>query len=141
MPDLRSLAASPAASLRIRKHGKATLSVPVVGIGASAGGLAAIEAFFTAMATETKSGMAFVVVQHLDTGQKSVLLHLMKCYTQMQVYTVEDGMRVRPNSTYIIPPNRDMALLNGRLHLLELGSPRTLRRPIDFFFRSLAQDQ
>jgi two-component system CheB/CheR fusion protein len=114
---------------------------PIVGIGASAGGLAAFEAFFSGMPADKDPGMAFVLVQHLAPDHKSILADLVKRYTKMQVSEVEDGMVVRPNCTYIIPPNRDMALLNGALHLLEQGSPRGLRLPIDYFFRSLAQDQ
>ena len=114
---------------------------PIVGIGASAGGLAAFEAFFSAMPRDTAIGMAFVLVQHLAPDHKSILTDLVKRYTRMQVFQVEDGMMVQPNCTYIIPPNRDMAFLNGTLQLLEPGAPRGLRLPIDFFFRSLAQDQ
>ena len=116
-------------------------SFPIVGLGASAGGLAAIEAFFAAMPTDKEIGMAFVVVQHLDPNHKSILMDLVKRYTKMQVYKVEDGMEVQPNCTYVIPPNRDMAFINGKLHLLEPSAPRGLRLPIDYFFRSLAQDQ
>src|SRR6478752_9092247 len=90
---------------------------PIVGIGASAGGLAAFEAFFSGMPAHSDSGMAFVLVQHLAPDHKSILVELVKRYTRMQVFEVEDGMRVLPNCTYIIPPNRDMALLNGTLHL------------------------
>ena len=114
---------------------------PIVGIGASAGGLAAFEAFFSAMPAATESGMAYVLVQHLAPDHKSILSDLIKRYTQMQVFEVEDGMVVQPNCAYIIPPNHDLAFLNGRLHLLDPGAPRGLRLPIDFFFRSLAQDQ
>jgi len=114
---------------------------PVVGIGASAGGLAAFEAFFSGMPADTDPGMAFVLVQHLAPDHKSILSDLVRRYTRMQVYEVEDGMTVQPNCTYIIPPNRDMAFLNGALHLLEQTSPRGMRLPIDFFFRSLVQDQ
>ena len=114
---------------------------PVVGIGASAGGLAAFEAFFSGMPIATDPGMAFVLVQHLAPDHKSILTDLVRRYTRMQVYEVEDGMAVQPNCTYIIPPNRDMAFLNGALQLLEQTSPRGMRLPIDFFFRSLAQDQ
>lgn len=114
---------------------------PVVGIGASAGGLEAFEAFFSAMPAETDPGMAFVLVQHLAPGHKSLLANLVKRYTRMQVFEVEDGVVVQPNCIYIIPPNRDMAFLNGALHLLDPGLPRGQHLPIDFFFRSLAQDQ
>ena len=114
---------------------------PVVGIGASAGGLAALEAFFLAMPTDPPSGMAFVVVQHLAPDHKSILSDLIGRYTRMQVFEVKDGMAVQPDCVYVIAPNRDMALLNGTLQLLEPILPRGFRLPIDFLFRSLAQDQ
>jgi two-component system CheB/CheR fusion protein len=117
------------------------LGFPIVGIGASAGGLAAFEAFFSGMPANIDPGMAFVLVQHLAPDHKSILSDLVKRYTRMQVLEVEDGMVVRPNCAYIIPPNRDMAFLNGALQLLEMTAPRGQRLPIDFFFRSLAQDQ
>lgn len=116
-------------------------SVPIVGIGASAGGLAAFEAFFSAIPPESDPGMAFVLVQHLAPDHRSILAELIQRYTRMQVFEVEDGMAVRPNCTYIIPPNRDMAYLNGSLQLLEPSQPHGQRLPIDIFFRSLAQDQ
>ncbi len=114
---------------------------PIVGIGASAGGLAAFEAFFSGMPAETDPGMAFVLVQHLAPDHKSILSDLIRRYTRMQVFEVEDGIKVKPNCAYIIPPNRDMAFLNGTLQLLEPSAPRGQRLPIDFFFRSLAHDQ
>src|SRR5271155_4588693 len=121
--------------------GHADPGFPIVGIGASAGGLAAFEAFFAGMPPDTDPGMAFVLVQHLAPDHKSILSDLVKRYTRMQVFEVEDGMPVRPNCAYIIPPNRDMAFLDGTLQLLEPVAPRGHRLPIDFFFRSLAQDQ
>jgi len=114
---------------------------PIVGIGASAGGLAAFEAFFSGMPADIDPGMAFVLVQHLAPDHKSILTELIRRYTRMQVFEVEDGMTVRPNCAYIIPPGRDMAFLNGALQLLEPSAPRGQRLPIDFFFRSLAQDK
>jgi two-component system CheB/CheR fusion protein len=119
----------------------AAATFPVVGVGASAGGLSAFEAFFSGMPADGNPGMAFVLVQHLAPDHKSILSDLVKRYTRMQVFDVEDGMRVEPNCTYVIPPNRDMAFLNGTLQLLEPSSPRGMRLPIDFFFRSLAHDQ
>ena len=118
-----------------------TADFPIVGIGASAGGLAAFESFFSGMPVDEDPGMAFVLVQHLAPDHKSILTDLIKRYTRMQVFEVEDGMVVRPNCTYIIPPNRDMAFIGGTLQLLEPSLPRGQRLPIDFFFRSLAQDQ
>ena len=120
---------------------EATRAFPVVGIGASAGGLAAFEAFFSGMPAGADPGMAFVLVQHLAPDHKSLLTELIRRYTRMQVFEVEDGMQVQINCAYIIPPNFNMALLHGALHLLEPVAPRGQRLPIDFFFRSLAADQ
>lgn len=114
---------------------------PIVGIGASAGGLAAFEAFFSGMPADRDPGMAFVLIQHLAPDHKSMLADLIRRYTRMQVFEVEDGMPVQVNCAYIIPPNHDMAFLNGSLQLLEPSAPRGQRFPIDFFFSSLAQDQ
>jgi len=116
-------------------------SFPVVGIGASAGGLAAFEAFFSAMPPDAAPGMAFVLVQHLDPDHKSLLTEIIQRYTRMQVSEVTDGVRVQVNCAYIIAPNRDMAFLNGTLQLLEPVKARGHRLPIDYLFASLAQDQ
>ena len=114
---------------------------PIVGIGASAGGLAAFEAFFSGMPADRDPDMAFVLVQHLDPNHKSILTELIRRYTRMQVFEVQNGMKVKPNCAYIIPPNFDMAFINGELQLLEPVASRGLRLPINFFFRSLALDQ
>ena len=115
---------------------------PIVGIGASAGGLAAFEAFFSALPQAGDSDMAFVLVQHLSPDHKSALVDLVKRYTRMQVYEAEDGMLVEPNCTYIIPPGQDLTVENGALHL---SAHETVRlRPhltIDHFFGSLAAAQ
>jgi two-component system, chemotaxis family, CheB/CheR fusion protein len=121
--------------------GLGRVGFPVVGIGASAGGLAAFEAFFSGMPADADPGMAFVLVQHLAPDHKSILTELIRRYTRMRVFEVVDGMEVQANCAYIIPPNRDMAFLNGTLQLLEPAAPRGRRLPIDFFFRSLAHDQ
>ena len=113
---------------------------PIVGLGASAGGLAAFEAFFAGMPADVDPNMAFVLVQHLAPDHKSLLTELIRRSTRMQVFEVTDGMAVEPNCAYIIPPNHDMAFLGGRLQLLEPAAPRGQRLPIDFFFRSLATD-
>lgn len=114
---------------------------PIVGIGASAGGLSAFEAFFSHIATQKNIDMAFILVQHLLPDHKSILSEIIQRYTKMHVYEVQDGMSVEMNCTYIIPPNFDMALINGKLQLLEPTAAHGFRLPIDFFFRSLAQDQ
>ncbi len=114
---------------------------PIVGVGASAGGLAAFEAFFSGMPATTDPGMAFVLVQHLAPDHHSILSDLVRRCTRMQVFEVEDGMQVANNCAYIIPPNRDMAFSNGTLQLVDPVAPRGQRLPIDHFFRSLAHDQ
>ena len=80
-------------------------SFPIVGIGASAGGLAAFEAFFSGMPADIDPGMAFVLVQHLAPEHKSLLAELIGRHTRMPVFEVEDGMVVHANCVYIIPPN------------------------------------
>ncbi|MBW6503336.1 PAS domain-containing protein [bacterium] len=111
----------------------------VVGIGASAGGLDAFEQFFINMPAD--SGMTFVLIPHLAPDHKSMMVELLKRYTKMSVFQAEDGMRADPNCVYIIPPDKDMGILNGTLQLLEPVERRGLRHSIDFFFRSLAEDQ
>ncbi len=112
---------------------------PIVGVGASAGGLEAFEQFLKHVPADC--GMAFVLVQHLDPAHKSILTDLVNRVTPMRVFEVTDGMKVEPNCAYIIPPNRDMAILHGTLQLIEPTAPRGLRLPIDYFFRALALDQ
>jgi two-component system CheB/CheR fusion protein len=114
---------------------------PIVGIGASAGGLAAIEEFLAAMPSSQSMGMAFVLVQHLDPDHKSLLLDLVKRYTGMEVAWAKDGMAVQSGCAYVMPPNTDMALVGGSLVLVQPEAPRGQRLPIDYFFRSLAADQ
>ena len=139
-PEIASETAKNAARV-LDTDEKPAAGFPIVGIGASAGGLAAFEAFFSGMPADIDPGMAFVLVQHLAPDHKSILADLIQRYTRMQVFEVEDGMTVQPNCAYIIPPNRDMAFLNGTLQLMEPSAPRGQRLPIDFFLRSLAQDQ
>jgi two-component system CheB/CheR fusion protein len=114
-------------------------SFPIVGIGASAGGLEAIEQFLRHL--PAGSGMACVVVQHLDPTQKGMMVELLQRATTLKVLQVKDRMKVEPDRVYVIPPNQDMSILHGVLHLLAPAAPRGLRLPIDFFFRSLADDQ
>ena len=112
---------------------------PIVGIGASAGGLEALEQFFTSTPKDT--GMAFVVIQHLDPTHVGIMPELLQRSTQMKVLQVTDHLQIKPNQVYVIPPNRSMSVLNGFLYLFEPVETRGLRLPIDFFFRSLADDQ
>ena len=111
---------------------------PVVALGTSAGGLEALEAFLKHV--PGRSGMAFVVVQHLDPTRKGMLVELLLRVSPIPVVQVEDRTRVRPDHVYVIPPNKDMSMVHGVLHLLDPVAPRGQRLPIDFFFRSLADD-
>ena len=118
---------------------KAKETFPIVGIGASAGGLEALEQFLSRV--PPGSGMAFVIVQHLDPTHKGIMPELLQRATGMKVVQVKDRTPVHPDCVYVIPPNKDMSILHGVLHLLAPASPRGLRLPIDFFLRALAQDR
>ncbi len=132
-------------SSEAKDHKKVTNLTPhhfyVVGIGASAGGLKAFQGFFSGIPDTCDLNMAFVLVQHLAPDHKSILCDLIRRYTSMQVFEVEDCMEVHANCVYIIPPKYDMAFINGNLQLLNPVAPHGQRLPIDFFFRSLAHDQ
>jgi two-component system CheB/CheR fusion protein len=112
----------------------------VVGIGASAGGLEPIAAFFTEFSL--KSGAAFVVVQHLSPDFKSLMDEILARYTDLRILRVEDGMEVEANSIYLIPPKQNMIISNGRLLLSEqtAADRATANMPIDLFFKSLANE-
>jgi two-component system CheB/CheR fusion protein len=128
-------AATPLAQAR----GHASRSFPIVGLGASAGGLEALEQFLGHV--PKGCGLGFVVVQHLDPTHKGILVELLQRNTAMPVVQIKDRMKIEPDHVYVIPPNRDLSILHGVLHLLEPAAPRGLRLPIDFFFRSLADDR
>jgi len=130
---------SAAPSSRDTSSRRDSLFFPIVGIGASAGGLEALEQFLRHV--PEKCGMAFVVIQHLDPTHKGVMPELLQRATGMEVFQVRDRMRIRPDCVYVIPPNKDMSVLRGVLHLFEPTAARGLRLPIDFFLRSLAEDR
>jgi two-component system CheB/CheR fusion protein len=110
----------------------------VVGIGASAGGLDALERFFHDLPEDT--GMAYVVVQHLSPDFKSLMDELLARKTRLPITLVADGMAVEANHVYLIPPKKEMIISGGRLHLSERERSHELTLPIDTFFRSLARD-
>ena len=117
------------------------IAVPfsIVGIGASAGGLEALEQFFRYV--PANSGMAFVLVQHLDPSHVSLLTEILQRTTAMLVTEASDEILVEPNHVYVIPPNRDMAIFHRKLQLSVPNEPRGQRLPIDAFLQSLAEDQ
>lgn len=112
---------------------------PIVGVGSSAGGLEAMEFFFKNMPVE--SGMAFIVVQHLDPTYVGILPEILQRTTTMTVLQITDQLEVEPNHVYVIPPNKSLSILKGHLHLFDPVESRGQRLPIDIFFRSLALDK
>lgn len=112
--------------------------VIVVAMGASAGGLKAFEQFFKNMPSD--SGLAFALIQHMDPSHKSYMPELVSRFTDMAVKQVEDGMKVERNTVYVIPPNRYMGIMTGYLHLLAPTHKSGPPAPIDFFFKSMAED-
>ncbi len=111
----------------------------IVGIGASAGGLAAFKSFLANLPVDT--GMAFVLVQHLAPDHKSLLVELLAAKSPLPVVTAMDGMAVKPNSVYVIPPDATLTIVGGVLRIVTPAPARQDRRPIDAFFVSLAEDQ
>jgi two-component system CheB/CheR fusion protein len=116
-----------------------TSKFPIVCIGASAGGLEAMEQFLENV--PAKNGMAYIVIQHLDPTQKGMLPELLQRVTKMKVLQVKDRIAVKPDFVYVIPPNKTMSILKGVLHLFEPIEARGLRLPIDHFLQTLAVDQ
>ena len=112
---------------------------PIVGIGASAGGLEALEQFLRPVPPD--SGIAFVVVQHLDPNHKNIMTELLQRVTNLKVQQITKRVVVRPNNVYLIPPAYDLTILNGVLLLLKRIEPHGLHLPIDYFFCSLAADK
>jgi two-component system CheB/CheR fusion protein len=111
----------------------------IVGMGASAGGLEALQQFFKVLPSAEE--FAFIVVVHLDPSHASLLPELLQKQTSTKVVQITDDMPVEPNNIYVIPPNKSLSIFNKKLHLTELELPRHSHLPIDCFFRSLAHDQ
>ena len=112
-------------------------NLTVAGIGASAGGLKALQAFFETLPDNT--GLAFVVITHLHPEYKSHMAEILQNSTGMPVRQVTREIRVEPNHVYVIPPNRRILMTDTTLDLAEFKEPRGMRLPIDYFFRSLAK--
>jgi two-component system CheB/CheR fusion protein len=121
------------------KDNMADTDFPIVGIGASAGGLESLELFFSNL--PKFPGIAFIVIQHLDPNRKGIMPELLQRITPLQVSQAEDATTVMPDCVYVIPPNKDLSILNGKLFLLDRAGSPGIRLPIDFFFRSLADDR
>jgi two-component system, chemotaxis family, CheB/CheR fusion protein len=111
----------------------------IIGIGASAGGLVALEQFLQRI--PPGSGVACIVVQHLDPTQKALLPELLQRVTAMQVRAAEQDMRIEPDHVYVIPPNTELTVVDGKLQLAEPAQPRGMRLPVNVLFSSLASGQ
>ena len=122
-----------------KKKEKSPYPSHYVGIGASAGGLEAIEAFFKNM--PAASGLAFIVVQHLSPDYKSLMVELLSKKTAMPVHRAEDGMEVMANNVYLIPPKKNLTIFHGKLVLNDKIPSQGINLPIDIFLKSLAEDQ
>jgi two-component system, chemotaxis family, CheB/CheR fusion protein len=131
----QSLAPEP----QVEAQPRARASFPIVGIGASAGGLEAFSALLRHLPLDT--GMGFVLVQHLDPEHESVLTQLLGRATSLPVHEVTNNLRVEPNHVYVIPPNTNLGIAEGVLTLRPRPRTRTPHRSIDFFLEALADDQ
>jgi len=114
-------------------------SFPIIGIGASAGGLEALDEFLQHLPAD--SPLALVVIQHLAPTLPGMMVELLQRSTQMKVLQATDRQAVKPGCIYVIPPGRDLSILRGKLFLFTPPEPHGRRLPIDFFFQSLAQDR
>ena len=122
-----------------RKLAAEGVACPIVGIGASAGGLEAFRELLTHLPLDT--GMGFVLVQHLDPQHESALTQILTRVTSLPVREVTDNLRVESDQVYVIPPNTNLAIAQGVLKLEPRPQTRTPHHSIDFFFESLAEDQ
>ena len=124
---------------KANKKSDKDVKIPIVGIGASAGGLETLNAFFSIMPSD--SNMAFVIIQHLSPKHKSIMASLMDKHTRMTVSQIEDGTKLEPNHVYLNPPGKNVSIFNNCLHLLDIVKAGAINMPVDFFFRSLSEDQ
>jgi two-component system, chemotaxis family, CheB/CheR fusion protein len=131
--------AAPVEKDEAPKTGTLKDEFPIVGIGASAGGLETLQAFFDNMPAD--ADFAFVIIQHLSPQHKSLMVELLAKHTPMTVRQIEDGMRISPGCVYLTPPDKNVAIFNRSLHLMEPIKGSGINMPIDFFFRSLSEDQ
>ncbi|HEX5364245.1 MAG TPA: chemotaxis protein CheB, partial [Gallionella sp.] len=130
--------AQPASSASPQPPAPQAGEFPIVGLGGSAGGLEAFEQFFRNIPSD--SGMAFVLVSHLDPNRASILTEILQRNATIPVLEAQDQMSVQPNHVYVIPPNRDLSIFHGKLLVTVPTMPHGQRMPIDGFLRSLSED-
>ena len=119
-------------------NGQQELRPMVVGIGASAGGLEALQQFFSCIPSNT--GLIFIIIQHLSPDYKSLMAEILGKHTSMMVLQAESDMEIEPDTVYLIPPKKNMTIMDGRLLLTDYvhGS---INHPIDIFLNSLAEER
>jgi two-component system CheB/CheR fusion protein len=138
-PEQSGISISSAPDTAESRNLESRLDFPIVGLGASAGGLDAFKRFFAAM--PDKSGIGFVLIPHLDPNHKSLMVELIARHTSLTVVEAADGMLVRPDFAYVIPPNKYMTIIDGALRLSGPVDRFQSRTSIDLFLRSLAEDK
>jgi two-component system CheB/CheR fusion protein len=139
MPPRKTKAANQATAVDPPGHENSSPPYPVVGIGASAGGIDALKKFLPAV--DPQSGIAFVLVQHLDPTHESILTEILTPMSPVPVVRIQEGTGVEPNHFYVIPPNAALTIEKGKLRLSRLTKRRSISTPIDTFLISLAEDQ
>ncbi|MBN2591827.1 MAG: PAS domain-containing protein [Sedimentisphaerales bacterium] len=117
---------------------KKETSFPIIGIGASAGGLEALEGFIRHITP--RCNMAFVIIQHRATESKSIMVSLLEKYSELKVFEITDGMKIQPESIYINQPHKDISITNGKFYCDNSDDAYGTRLPIDYFFKSLANN-
>jgi two-component system, chemotaxis family, CheB/CheR fusion protein len=138
-PEAKAKKAAPGKKTAVVKKSPNKKDFPIVGMGSSAGGLDALERFFDKMPPD--AGMSFVVVTHLDPTHASMMPSLLQKHTEMKVVQVEDGMKVAPNHVYVIPPDKDMGIVKGRLQLMQPQIQTGPKAPVNYFLRHLAEEK
>ncbi|WP_084508259.1 CheR family methyltransferase [Mesorhizobium sp. WSM3224] len=124
---------------RPRGGAKEPASFPIIGIGASAGGIGALQQFFPEVPAD--SGFAYVVIQHLDAEHESALASIIQRSTTIETQTAAEGAEIQPNNIYVIPPGVSVTIEDQHFHLAKMPAARVKRTPIDDFFTSLAREQ
>ncbi|RWD91617.1 chemotaxis protein CheB, partial [Mesorhizobium sp.] len=122
-----------------RESAKEFAPFPIIGIGASAGGIGALQKFFPEVPVD--SGFAYVVIQHLDAEHESVLASIIQRSTAIETKTAAEGLKIEPDHIYVTPPGVSVTVEGQRFHVAKMTTMRARRTPIDDFFASLAHDQ
>jgi chemotaxis response regulator CheB len=137
---LQSLRCCPPYNEKASEAIGATSGIPVIGIGGSAGALESFKNFLTAMPADSGAALV-IIIRHLAPAHSSMLVEQLAQHTRMKVHEIREAMPVEPDCVYVIPPSKYVALRDGILYLSEPVMEHRIRMPIDFFYRSLAEDR